>query len=135
MSDRTTGEAREAEDRRIEELREAIIAEAGRYVCFEPWSIQNWARRQHVRPMPKAILFALAVRANEFGYCFVKSTTLAEECGIKRRNIWRQIKTLEAAGLLARVERKREDNATLANGYWLPFWRDITGWLPSDGRW
>jgi DNA-binding MarR family transcriptional regulator len=110
---------------RIERLRAEILAEAGNHVRKDGWAIQRWAMAQSARPAQKNVLLALAVHADERGYCKIKSRTLAEACGCKRRNLWDHIRALEAAGLIARVERHREDNnATIANGYWLPFWRD-----------
>jgi hypothetical protein len=118
----------QSKDERIERLRRAIIEEAGPYHRVDPWAIQRWAMSQTQVPTATGkVLLALAVHADQHGYCEIRSKTLAAKCGYTGREhtmLWKHIARLKQAGLLAVQERYSDrDNGRLANGYWLPFWR------------
>lgn len=105
--------------------REQIIAEFGQHVRRDAWAPQRWALKQKVGAAPKAVLMALVHHVDEFGYAMPSARKLGEEVGIDRTNVWRHLRTLEDAGLVARIAwLSTKNGAVVANGYIVPFWQD-----------
>jgi len=78
----------------------------------------DWAFKQVIlrNPTTKLILIKLADNANDEGLCWPSFDYLAYHCHIKRKNIPRHIKKLEALGLL-KVQRRQRDGVNLPNCY------------------
>ncbi|MDF2529225.1 MAG: hypothetical protein K0Q57_105 [Gammaproteobacteria bacterium] len=60
----------------------------------------DWALKQNVKGSRKAVLFALANRANSNGICWPGLSTLAQEAGYSRSTVIESTKALEKLGLI-----------------------------------
>jgi len=76
-----------------------------------------WASKQKTgSPTKKLILLLLADRANDEGYCWPSIQSICSDCELSRDAVIRNIKRLEADGLLS-VIRRKEDGVNLPNHY------------------
>jgi len=73
----------------------------------------RWAYEQHVSsPGAKAVLVALAWKADRDGYAWPAQTTLAEMVELDAGNVRRHVVELEAAGFVKRLPRARRSDGT-----------------------
>jgi hypothetical protein len=63
----------------------------------------DWALKQNVKGSRKAVLFALANRANSKGICWPGLSTLAQEAGYSRSTVIESTKALEKLGLISKA--------------------------------
>ena len=66
---------------------------------------------------PRALLMALADRANDSGECWPSMTTLAKECGFCRSTVKNSIRRLKEAGLINWKQRRDENGDLTSNLY------------------
>lgn len=72
----------------------------------------TWAKAQKAGGIgPKAVLMALACRANEEGQTWASRSLIAEDLECDAKTISRAFKELEARGLILREERHRNDGS------------------------
>jgi len=75
-------------------------------------------RQTGLKPAAKIVLYWLADHHNETtGDCFPSINRLAELCEMSRRSVETQIASLEADGLVERVNRMRVGGGKTSNGY------------------
>jgi len=80
----------------------------------------DWARNQPIKPTLKAILIALAIRANDNHQCFPSFECVSQDTSFSRRTVIRSISKLEALGLIEKEHRYRaKDNGNTSNLYTL----------------
>lgn len=80
----------------------------------------KWATSQTVRnSVAKAVLMALAGRADQDGYAFPRHRLLAAETGLCPSSVRNGLKTLEADGLIRREPRYRKNGGQTSNKVWL----------------
>ncbi|GJD88207.1 hypothetical protein BHAOGJBA_1720 [Methylobacterium hispanicum] len=65
----------------------------------------KWAKRQRVRATCRAVLIALADRADKRGQCWPSQTTIADDTGYAVRTIRLALAELSHAGVIARQPR------------------------------
>ncbi len=71
-----------------------------------------------LKPAAKIVLYWLADHHNEStGACFPSLRVLADECEMSKRAVQGHLDALEAAGLIARKVRARENGSQTSNGY------------------
>lgn len=71
-----------------------------------------------LKPASKIVLYWLADHHNaKTGYCFPSLKTLAKECEMDKSTVIRHLGVLEDAGLIERVQRKRENGSLSSNIY------------------
>lgn len=88
----------------------------------------EWAFRvKGLKPSAKLVLIKLADNANDQGEAYPALGTIAEHTGISRRTVIRQIRELEAAGLVD-VERRKVGDVNLPNVYRL----NLSGVVTED---
>ena len=63
---------------------------------------------------PRALLMALADRANDSGECWPSVATLAKECGFCRSTVKNSLRTLKDAGLI-NWRQRRDDTGDLTS--------------------
>jgi hypothetical protein len=63
----------------------------------------DWALKQNIKGSRKAVLFALANRANSNGICWPGLSTLAQEAGYSRSTVIEATKALEKLGLIRKA--------------------------------
>jgi hypothetical protein len=86
---------------------------------------------QHLPPKPRLVLLAIANHADHVnGYCWLRLETLADECAIPVRSLFRYIGALVRNGYLRKQLRKGEDGKQRATDYWILFDR-----APADWNW
>jgi hypothetical protein len=79
-------------------------------------------KQKGLKPAAKIVLYWLADHHNEStGACFPSLRVLAEECEMSKRSVQDHLDTLEAAGLIQRRARSRENGSQTSNGYVLNF--------------
>lgn len=71
------------------------------------YSVMEWARTVDLPAAQKALLFALASRADASGCCFPSQARLAKEAGMGERSVRRHLAAFEEAGLIERRARMR----------------------------
>ena len=74
----------------------------------------NWAFTQHVTGSTKAVLIALADRADDTGYCYPSFGDIAGRCGLSKRTVIRSVNKLLT---LDKIEVYRQKGNR--NGYFL----------------
>ena len=75
-------------------------------------------RQKGLKPATKIVLYWLADHHNsETGDCFPSMGKLAEECEMNRSTVQEHLKKLEAAGLIQRIARTRENGSKTSNAY------------------
>jgi hypothetical protein len=78
----------------------------------------TWAKKTSTgRVADKSVLIALADYADHEGYCYPSMKTLAQATDMTDRHVRRCMARLEAAGLVQREERARQNGAQTSNGY------------------
>lgn len=65
----------------------------------------KWAKRQRVRATCRAVLIALADRADKRGQCWPSQTTIADDTGYAVRTVRLVLAELSVAGIIARQPR------------------------------
>lgn len=86
--------------------------------------VSSWAWQQSIPdPTTKLVLLKLADQANDEWECWPSRRTIATECGVSIRSVARHTKTLTELGLLAIVERQRENTSQTSNLYRLGYVR------------
>ncbi len=84
----------------------------------------NWAWRQRVGcPTRKIILQRLADSADQTGYCWPSSTSLALYCEVNERTVQRNIRQLVASDLITVTARFVQSGRQTSNGYQLHLWK------------
>ena len=79
-------------------------------------------RQKGLKPPTKIVLYWLADHHNsETGDCFPRIKILAKECEMDRSTVLRHLDILEDAGLIRRVQRRRENGSQASNSYVLMF--------------
>jgi len=76
-----------------------------------------WAWEQRCPPGAKPVLLALADRSDDDGICWPGRRGIAERVGITPRSVTRHISSLIKLGILATIERTREDGSRTSNQY------------------
>jgi DNA-binding transcriptional ArsR family regulator len=75
-------------------------------------------KQQGLKPATKIVLYWLADHHNaETGECFPSINRLADVCEMSRRSVENHLETLEALGLLRRVNQFRDRGGKTANKY------------------
>lgn len=84
-------------------------------------SVQHmtWAYKQELEPGPKFVLVTLANFADGTGSCFPGQERLAKMTGFSLRSVRNHVLTLEAAGLIQRSGRRRDDGMKTSDVYQL----------------
>jgi hypothetical protein len=77
-------------------------------------------KQSGLKPAAKIVLYWLADHHNgETGLCFPSLKTLERECEMNRSTIIRHLDDLEAAGLISREKRERENGSQTSTAYYL----------------
>lgn len=94
----------------------------------------GWAFRQTgLPPTRKFVLVALADRCNKDTLrCHPSIAKLSEDTGLGRMTVFRALEDLEAAGLIQRVERNRENGSRTSSDYRFPSLTVVRGEYQSD---
>lgn len=72
----------------------------------------TWAFAANIAdPIEKFVLVALANYADDFGVCWPSQSTLVMDCSCSERKLRESLKSLEAAGLIKRVARRRQNGS------------------------
>ena len=75
-------------------------------------AILNWAARADTPDITaKCVLVLLAEAADDRGETWVSQGTLAKRCGVRRETVCKAMGRLEAAGLISRQRRSRDDGS------------------------
>lgn len=76
----------------------------------------TWAYEQHgIGAGPKFLLVTIANYANKYGIGFPGREALAEDCEWHSKTVTDNMKFLESEGLIARVDRRRENGSKTSN--------------------
>lgn len=80
--------------------------------------VSSWAWQQPIEdPTTKLVLLKLADQANDEWECWPSRQTIASDCGISPRSVTRHTKALTDMGLLAILERQRDNESRTSNLY------------------
>ncbi|WP_404358103.1 helix-turn-helix domain-containing protein [Methylotuvimicrobium sp. KM1] len=74
----------------------------------------NWAFTLPLTGAAKAVIIALADRANDVGFCYPSFANIAQRAGCSRMTAIRSVEKLEALGFLEKIKGKGR-----SNGYFL----------------
>ena len=88
------------------------------------YQAQVWARSLKLPPAPKAVLLALAFRADINQECWPSQARIAQDTGLSERTVRRHLQRLEASGLIKRKKRFSDDGRQLSDRYVLLFQGD-----------
>lgn len=88
------------------------------------YQAQSWARSLQLPPAPKAVLLALAFRADINQECWPSQRRIAQDTGLSERTVRRHLRWLEATSLIKRKKRFSDDGRQLSDRYVLLFQQD-----------
>lgn len=88
------------------------------------YQAQSWARSLQLPPAPKAVLLALAFRADINQECWPSQRRIAQDTGLSERTVRRHLRWLEATSLITRKKRFSDDGRQLSDRYLLLFQQD-----------
>jgi hypothetical protein len=78
---------------------------------------REWALRQDLKPIPKFVLVVLGDAANDQGFCWPRTSTIAGKVGVSTRTVQRAIQLLAKHKLITVEQRYRSDGSCSSNLY------------------